>query len=177
MSFFSMILKLGQISIIHIMKEEEFFKDLQQGAFRYIIFILRDLLNQSTIAILSGFAFITSATIFFKHIHCKYKIKKLFISFISIDYNGFLYTKSNEFVSSGIRSGIAFTILLVAIVYLKGSKKYILFGLSCLMHLSMIPIICLYFLYYMLSNKRINFSFIPFFINNTIFAFLTAIAG
>lgn len=152
------------------------FNDLQQGAFRYIIFILRDLLSQSTIAVLSGFAFITSATIF-----C--------ISTVNIRSRNYLYHLSPLIImvfftprvmnlfSSGIRSGIAFTILIVAIVYLKGSKKYILFGLSCLMHLSMMPIICLYFLYCVLSNKRINLTFIPFLSIILFFAFFTAIAA
>ena len=58
--------------------------------------------------------------------------------------------------SSGIRSGIAFTILMIAIVYFKGVSKYILFGLSSVIHLSMLPILSLYYLFYMLNNKRIK---------------------
>ena len=58
----------------------------------------------------------------------------------------------------GPRSGIAFTILILAIMYLKGVKQYALFALSTMIHLSMLPFISLYFLYYFLNIElRRNF--------------------
>ena len=63
--------------------------------------------------------------------------------------------------SSGIRSGIAFTFLLIALFYLKGIIKYIFFGISVLLHWSMLPMIALYFGFYILNNKRIKISFGP----------------
>ena len=71
------------------------------------------------------------------------------------------FTPNVQFLfSSGIRSGVAFMILMVAIIYFKGVSKYILFGLSSLIHLSMLPILSLYYLFYMLNNKRIKSPFI-----------------
>ena len=61
--------------------------------------------------------------------------------------------------SSGIRSGIAFTVLMIAFVYGRGVSKYLLFLLSSAIHLSMLPILSLYFLFYILNNKYFNTPF------------------
>ena len=79
--------------------------------------------------------------------------------------------------SSGIRSGIAFTVLMVAFVYFKGISKYFLFGLSILIHLSMLPIISLYFLFYMLNNKRFSMPFYLSLFLLVLGSFLIAIFG
>ena len=79
--------------------------------------------------------------------------------------------------SSGIRSGIAFTILMIAIVYFKGVSKYILFGLSSVIHLSMLPILSLYYLFYMLNNKRIKSPLIASLFLLLLGSFLIAIVG
>ena len=54
---------------------------------------------------------------------------------------------------------------MISFIYFKGLPKYILFGLSSVIHLSMMPIIALYILYHMLKRVRIKSPFIvPLFI-------------
>tara|TARA_B100000315_G_scaffold36249_1_gene30941 strand:- start:1040 stop:2020 length:981 start_codon:yes stop_codon:yes gene_type:complete len=153
-----------------------FFRDFQQGVFRFAVFELRDLLNQSTITVLSYLAFITSSIIF-----CIYSVnirsRKYLFNILPLFLMVFFTPRVMNLFASGIRSGIAFTILIVAIIYLKGAKKYILFGLSSLIHLSMLPIISLYFLFYMLNNKRIKSPFIAYLFILLLCSFLAAIAG
>ena len=153
-----------------------FFRDFQQGVFRFAVFELRDLLNQSTITVLSYLAFITSSIIF-----CIYSVnirsRKYLFNILPLFLMVFFTPRVMNLFASGIRSGIAFTILIVAIIYLKGAKKYILFALSSLFHLSMVPIISLYFIFYMLDNKRIKSSFIASLFILLLCSFLAAIAG
>ena len=153
-----------------------FFRDFQQGVFRFSVFVLRDLLNQSTITVLSYLAFISSSIIF-----CIYSVnirsRKYLFNILPLFLMVFFTPRVMDLFASSIRAGISFTILIVAIIYLKGAKKYILFGLSTLIHMSMVPIISLYFLFYMLDNKRIKSSFIPSLFILLLCSFLAAIAG
>jgi len=155
---------------------EQFLNDFQQFVFRYTVLRLRDLLNQNTVTILSYFAFITSSIIF-----CIYSVnirsKKYFYNILPLFLMVFFTPRVMDLFASNIRYGIAFTILMVAIIYTKETKKYILFGLSILIHLSMLPIILLYFLFYMLGNKKIKSSFTPSLFILLLCSFLAAIAG
>jgi len=148
----------------------------QQGLFRIIVFYLKDLLNQSSITVISYLAFITSSIIF-----CIYSVnirsRKYLFYILPLFLMVFFTPRVIDLFASSIRAGISFTILIVAIIYLKGAKKYILFGLSSLIHFSMLPIISLYFLFYMLGNKRIKSSFIPSLFILLLFSSLVAIAG
>ena len=70
----------------------------------------------------------------------------------------FLTPRVINLFASGIRSGIAFAILLAAFLYAKGTKKHFLFLVSTLVHLSMAPIIAFYFLFNWIENQRKRFS-------------------
>lgn len=147
-----------------------------EGVFRYAIFMLSNLLNQSFLIILGYLAFVTSSIIFC--VYCVNVRSKNYIYHISpLIIMVFFTPRVMNLFASGIRSGIAFTILFIAIVYLRGAKKHILFGLSCIIHLSMIPIISLYFLYYLCNNKRIRFSFIPSLMVLLSYSFIVALVG
>ena len=61
--------------------------------------------------------------------------------------------------SSGVRSGIAFTLLLPAMVYFRGLKKYIFFLLSTMIHHSMAPMIFFYILFGWLNNRKWKLSY------------------
>ena len=147
-----------------------------EGVFRLSVLLLRGLLNQSTLTILGYLAFIMSSILF-----CIYAInirsRKYLFYILPLFLMVFFTPRIMNLFASGIRSGIAFTILMVAIIYLKGAKKYILFALSSLFHLSMVPIISLYFIFYMLDNKRIKSSFIASLFILLLCSFLAAIAG
>ena len=63
-----------------------------------------------------------------------------------------------DLFASGVRSGIAFVLFFYAIIYLSGISKYILFVISVYFHLSMLPIIGLYFLFNFIDKNRLKFS-------------------
>ena len=155
---------------------EGIFRDTQQGLFRFAIFELRDLLNQSTLAVLSYIAFLTSS-IFFYIFSINIKSKKYFFNLLPLLFMVFFTPRVMDLFASSIRAGISFTILVVTILYLNGVKKHIFFGLSILIHLSMLPIISLYYLYYILGEKKINSSFILSLFILLLYSFLVAIAG
>ncbi len=129
-----------------------------EGIFRLSVLLLRELLNQSTLTVLSYLAFITSSIICYLSA-VNIRSRKYLYYILPLFLMVFFTPRIMNLFASGIRSGIAFTILIVAIMYLKGAKQYILFVLSILIHLSMLPIISLYFLFYMLNNKRIKSPF------------------
>lgn len=126
--------------------------------FRITVFSLRDLFNQSTLTVLSYLAFITSSIICYLSA-VNIRSRKYLFYILPLFLMVFFSPRIMNLFASGIRSGIAFTILIVAIMYLKGAKQYILFVLSIFIHLSMLPIISLYFLFYKLNNKKNKTSF------------------
>jgi len=128
-------------------------------AFRIAVFALTELLQVSTINILSIMAFIISSITFYIY-SVKVRSKKYLIYILPLFLMVFFTPIVQVLFSSGIRSGIAFTILMIAFVYSKGVIKYLLFFLSSAIHLSMLPILSLYFLFYILNNKRIKTPFI-----------------
>jgi hypothetical protein len=129
------------------------------AVFRFIVLALRNFFNLSDLATLTIIAFVISSIFFFIYsvnIKSSKNIYWLLLLFLMV----FLTPRIINLFASGLRSGIAFTILIIAIMYLKGSKKYILFGLSILIHLSMAPMIFFYFLFYWLKNRKNELSFI-----------------
>ena len=77
----------------------------------------------------------------------------------------FLTPMVTNLFASQIRSTIAFTLLMLAMIYFKGAVRYILFGLSSLIHLSMVPIISLYILFHMINRIKTGSTFIvPLFV-------------
>ena len=143
------------------------------GLFRIGIVFLGNYFNSEYITILSYLGFIMSSTVF-----CIYSLKirssKYLVYILPLFIMVFFTPMVSALFASGIRSGIAFTILMVAMIYTKGLIKYILFGLSGLMHLSMIPIMCLYILFNMLSKVKITSSFVVRLSVLAIFAALVA---
>ena len=129
------------------------------GVFRLGVVFLSDFFNTETITILSYLAFTISATVFSIY-SANIRSSKYLIYILPLFLMVFLTPMVSNLFASSIRSGIAFTILLIAFVYCKSYIKYILFILSSLIHLSMVPIISLYFLFYILNNMRIKSPFI-----------------
>jgi hypothetical protein len=126
--------------------------------FRIAVFTLKDLFNQNALTVLGIFAFIISSIIFFIY-SVNIRSRKYLFYILPLLLMVFFTPRVINLFASGIRSGIAFTILMVAITYLKGVRQYILFVLSTLIHLSMLPMISFYFLFYWLENKKIKLSF------------------
>jgi len=129
------------------------------AVFRVLIFLIKDILNLTYLGVLSFLAFITSLTTFFIYFtNIREKKYLFFITFLFLIV--FFTPRVNDLFTSGIRSGLSFTILLIALLYLKGVKQYILFLLSILIHLSMGPIIAFYVLFNFLEKIRVNLSFL-----------------
>ena len=134
------------------------------GVFRVSVIFIGNYFNLEPITVLSYFAFIMSSLIF-----CIYAVHirstKYLIYILPIFLMIFFTPMVSNLFASGIRSGISFTILMISFLYFKGLPKYILFGLSSVIHLSMMPIVALYILYHMLKRIRIKSPFIiPLFI-------------
>lgn len=134
----------------------------QQGigtntAFRYAIIFLGIFFQTEFINILSYIAFIT-ASICFGICAVNIRSSKHLIYVLPLFLMVFFSPSVMLLFASGIRSAIAFTFLLLAIISANSLIRYVLFGLSSIIHISMVPIIVLYFLFYILRDRRINFS-------------------
>lgn len=92
--------------------------------------------------------------IFALHVQTKNYINYLWPLFWIV----FMSPRVADLFASGVRSGIAFVILFYAIIYLRGITKYIIIVISALFHLSMLPIIGLYFLFIFINKTRLNLS-------------------
>jgi hypothetical protein len=125
-----------------------------EGVFRYGVFFLKEALNQTTLDVLGYIAFIISSVTFFIYA-VNISSKKSLLYILPLLIMVFFTPRVMNLYDSGIRSGIAFTIFMVAIVYLRGSWQYFLFAISAIMHFAMLPIISLYLLFITL-NKRIS---------------------
>lgn len=146
------------------------------GVFRVLVIFIGNYFNLEPLTVLSVFAFIMSSLIF-----CIYAIHirstRYLIYLLPIFLLIFFTPNVSNLFASGIRSGISFTILMISFIYFKGLPKYILFGLSSVIHFSMMPIIALYILYHMLKRIRIKSPFIvPLFIL-ALFSFFIVIAS
>ena len=146
------------------------------GVFRVGVIFLGDYFNTEPITVLSYLAFIISSLFFFIF-SVNIRSSKYLIYILPLFLMIFLTPMVSNLFASGIRSGIAFIILMVSFMYLKGFWKYVLFLISSLIHLSMIPIISLYILYYMFEWIRIKSPFIvPLFLLS-LFSFAIVIAS
>ena len=98
-----------------------------EGVFRYGLFYLNNLFDLSFLTILGYIAFTSSSIIF-----CIYSInirsRNYLFYLVPLIMMVFFTPRVMDLFASGVRSGIAFTILFIAFVYLRGTKKYILFG-------------------------------------------------
>ena len=125
--------------------------------FRYGILLFVEFFQSEVIVILSYVAFITSSITFYICLKNTRSSKHL-IYILPLLLMVFLSPNVVNLFASGIRSGIAFIFLLIAITIRSTLIRFILLGLSSAIHLSMIPIISFYFLFHILHDRRINAS-------------------
>ena len=147
-----------------------------EGLFRFFIFALVAIFELKTLTILSYIAFIISSISFYIFT-INIRSKKYLLYLLPLFLMVFFTPNVANLYASSIRSGIAFTILLIAFIYPNVAIRYILFGLSAFMHLSMIPLISLYFLFHMFRHKRINVSSQSSYIFLILYSFFIAIAS
>ena len=143
----------------------------QDGAFRLTVLFLRNFLDVQTLTILSAFSFITStivAYIFLTNI----RSEKHLIYLLPLLVMVFLSPVVQVLFSSNIRSAIAFTLLMIGMAHFKGLPRLALFGLSSIIHFSMIPFVGFYILFHLIRR----FSFDGIRVNNT-FTFLTLLCA
>ncbi len=137
---------------------KENFSIVADGVFRILVVYLIAVLNYDAYEVLTLLAFITSSVFLFislENIRSRNRSIYLFPLLILVFFTPFI---TNLFVS-GIRSGIAFTIVMAAILYFEKVTKNILFALGCIIHLSMIPIVGLTILFKILDKIKIKSSF------------------
>jgi len=130
--------------------------------FRNILFRLQRFYNEDFVVIFSYIGFALATIVFFICIS-EVRSRKHFIVILPLLLMIFFSPRVFDLFASHLRSGISFTALLISIHYLKGLGRYILMILSVLLHLSMLPIISFYFLFFILRNKRINASYVSSF--------------
>ena len=129
------------------------------GVFRLFVYFLGDYFNLDPLIVLSFIAFVISSIVFFIFL-VNIRSTKYLIYILPLFLIVFFTPMVTTLFASGIRSGVAFTILLVAIINYKGATRNILFGLSSILHYSMIPIISLYSLFYFLRKTSLKSPFI-----------------
>jgi hypothetical protein len=127
----------------------------QDGAFRLAIFFLREFFNIEVLTILSIFAFIM-ALVFFYLFSRNIRSESQLIYFLPLLMMVFTTPVVQVLFSSNIRSGVAFTILFLAMTQFKGLIRWSLFAVAIIVHLSMLPFIGFYMMFNFL--KRINFN-------------------
>lgn len=128
------------------------------GVFRVGINLLKEFFKTETVTVLSSIAFLLSSfvvSIFSFNIHSI----KYFIALLPLLLMVFLSPMVIILFSDQLRSTLAFTILLAAMIYTKGVVRYSLFGLSSVMHLAMMPIISLFFFFHILNKIRFSSNF------------------
>jgi|SaaInlStandDraft_4_1057021.scaffolds.fasta_scaffold38517_2 hypothetical protein len=130
-----------------------------ENIFRNMVFGLQGLFDEDFEVIFGYIAFICSTTIFYICLS-KVRSRKYLIVILPFLLMIFFTPRVVDLFASSLRSGIAFTIFIISNNYLKGVRKYILMMLSILIHLSMLPIISLYLLFYTLHKKRVNVSYL-----------------
>ena len=112
-------------------------------AFRIAVFWLTNYFNIPVLDILSYMAFVISTIVFYLYL-VNLRSEKYLIYLFPLLIMIFFTPNVQTLFSSGIRSGIAFTLLFVAFVYFDGFLRYLLLIFSCVIHLSMLPILALY---------------------------------
>ena len=124
-------------------------------AFRVAIFAIHDYFNIPVLEILSYFAFISSSIVIYLFL-TNIRSEKYLIYLFPLVLMIFFTPNVQILFSSGIRSGIAFTLLMMGFVMFKGIMRYVLFLAASIIHLSMLPMIALYLFYNFLNHKRVG---------------------
>jgi hypothetical protein len=129
--------------------------------YEYLFYYLINLIITYTIVdynnIFQLIAFITSAILFYafiSHVKSENYSHYLFLLILIV----FCTPRVSDLFASGVRSGLAFSILFFGLTYLKGISKIIAFIISVALHVSMLPIIGLYYLFIYLKRIRLNLS-------------------
>jgi len=144
--------------------------------FRNIIFSLQRFFDVNFEVIFGYIAFICSVLVFYIFT-LKAIFSRHFFYILPLFIMIFFTPRVFDLFASGLRSGIAFVILLFSTIYLKSIPKYILMALSVSVHLSMLPIIFLYFISYILYSKKINAHYITSYIVLLLMSFIVVIAA
>lgn len=144
------------------------------GIFRVSVIFLGNLLNIEIIDVLSLLAFLMATAVFSTFL-MSIRSTNYLIYLSPIFFMVFFSPIVINLFASSIRSGIAFTILLIAFVHFKGILKYTLLVLSAIIHISMVPIITFYFLYFVLRKIKSRSIFLFPLICLFLFSFLMTI--
>tara|TARA_B100000925_G_C21978958_1_gene461385 strand:+ start:470 stop:1441 length:972 start_codon:yes stop_codon:yes gene_type:complete len=143
--------------------------------FRIAIFAINDYFNIPVLEILSYFAFVCSSIVIYIFL-INIRSEKYLIYLFPLLLMIFLTPNVQILFSSGIRSGIAFTLLMLGFVMYKGFLRYLLFLGASIIHLSMLPMLALYFFYNFLNHRRVGspilLSLVLLFIASSIMAIL-----
>lgn len=127
--------------------------------FRIAVFYITEYYDIETLAVLNAMAFLIASLIFYLY-SVNIRSQAYLIYILPLFFMVFFTPNVQVLFSSGIRSGIAFTVLMFALSNYKGLTRYILFLISSAIHLSMLPILALYVFFYMLNNRMIKTPFI-----------------
>ena len=127
--------------------------------FRIAVFYITEYYDIETLAVLNAMAFLIASLIFYLY-SVNIRSQAYLIYILPLFLMVFFTPNVQVLFSSGIRSGIAFTVLMFALSNYKGLTRYILFVISSAIHLSMLPILALYVFFYMLNNRMIKTPFI-----------------
>ena len=127
--------------------------------FRIGVFLLTDFFDVTTITVLTSMGFAISTIIFYMYA-TSVRTKKHLIYLLPLFLMVFFTPNVQVLFSSGIRSGIAFAILMLGFISKNILLRYVLFLFSAIVHLSMLPILALYFMFYFLNNNYIKTPFI-----------------
>lgn len=140
------------------------------GIFRVSVVFLANFFEMEPLGILTSIAFVMATVISYIYL-INIKSSRDFMLILPLLLMVFFTPMVTNLFASGIRSGIAFSIALITMIYSKGVRNYILFALSALVHLSMIPIIGLYTMFFVLNKLKIKSSFTIRFLLLILFSF------
>ncbi|MEL0227436.1 MAG: hypothetical protein VW947_03005 [Gammaproteobacteria bacterium] len=127
--------------------------------FRIAVFYITQYFDIETLVVLNTMAFLIAYLIFYLY-SVNIRSQAYLIYILPLFFMVFFTPNVQVLFSSGIRSGIAFTVLMFALSNYKGLTRYALFLISSAIHLSMLPILALYVFFYILNNRMIKTPFI-----------------
>lgn len=128
------------------------------GVFRVSINFLKAVFAVETITILSALAFLTSSTVLCLAF-TKIQSNKKTLALVPLACMVFLSPMIVLIFADQIRSTLAFTVFLLALMYAKGFVRYSSFALAGGLHFAMLPIISVYFGYHILAKLRVKSDF------------------
>tara|TARA_B100001057_G_scaffold476314_1_gene544140 strand:- start:3598 stop:4542 length:945 start_codon:yes stop_codon:yes gene_type:complete len=125
--------------------------------FYFLINKVNDLFNVDYFTIFKSIAFFSSIFIFYIFsINSNFKSNSIYL--IILFFLIFITPRTYDLFASGIRSGFAFSIFFLALIYKNQLLKYSLYILSCYIHFSMIPFIGLLVSFNLIKILKLNIS-------------------